>query len=839
MFNNPKKRDMIKNTFLLFLLLLFGISGLRAQTVQIQNAVTAPGNPVLVSVDMLGFTGTNGSVGSLTLQIQYDNNLLSFQGITNINPSFATGSWVSSSTGSLINITYSISGTVGSDINAKIFDLKFGYPGGFNGTLNFVTGNCEVSNSYLAVIPATYINGSITQTGAVASVDLGSAQQASVTSQVLVPVNMSGAGLLPFNAFTFKIGYDPTKLTFVQTANNSLSGTLVASAANGVVTVNWTGFTSTLPDPNVFDLKFTYNGGGNAPIEFRPGCEITNSSAGLISTSYTNGLVEPAPATSTIEMPDLFVSLNSTVSVPVTLNYTGSGFIGGVDLRIGYDNSLLAFTGVTPGTIPSGITASAANGVITVIWNNANNVASLNGTLLNLNFNCNTVGSSDLKFNAGTTVTQTNLSNVILNYNDGSLTVCNASIVSHPANTSVAYLGTAVFNVNVINPCTYLWQVSTDGGSSWTDLADGGNYSGVTTGSLTITNTPVSFDGYKYRCFLGVLTSNAATLTMLPAVVVTDPVNQTINLGDNTTFNVVATGVATYQWQISSDGISFSDLANDAIYSTVATATLGITNAVAAMNGKYYRCVLTPGPPVQSAAAILTVNPLTVNTKVLLQGAYNGTGSMNATLNTAGYLPLVQPYSGAPWNYAGTESVASIPNVNVVDWVLVELRTGTASATMVARKAGFVLKSGAITGLDGVTAMTFPGMDLGNFYIVVRHRNHLPIMSAAAESLNSISLLYDFTTASNKAYGTNPMATLNGPKFGLWGGNVNLNVNVRYNGPANDVTALFSAIGNLVVNGYLPTDVNMNGISRFNGPSNDKSAIFNYVGNSVATSQVP
>jgi hypothetical protein len=46
----------------------------------------------------------------------------------------------------------------------------------------------------------------------------------------------------------------------------------------------------------------------------------------------------------------------------------------------------------------------------------------------------------------------------------------------------------------------------------------------------------------------------------------------------------------------------------------------------------------------------------------------------------------------------------------------------------------------------------------GNWYIVIRHRNHLAIMSAAARPLSSTTpTIYDFTTAQSQAFGTNPM----------------------------------------------------------------------------------
>jgi hypothetical protein len=158
---------------------------------------------------------------------------------------------------------------------------------------------------------------------------------------------------------------------------------------------------------------------------------------------------------------------------------------------------------------------------------------------------------------------------------------------------------------------------------------------------------------------------------------------------------------------------------------------------------------------------------------------------------------------------------------------------------MVSKKAGFVLKSGSVVGVDGDSPLAFPGINAGNYYVVVRHRNHLPIMSAAAQALSSTSTLYDFTTGMAKAYGTNPMATLAGGKFGLWGGNANLNNNVRYGGPSNDPAAISAAIGTTVVNAYSQYDVNMNGNARYGGPSNDPAAISSYVGILVVTSQVP
>ncbi len=47
---------------------------------------------------------------------------------------------------------------------------------------------------------------------------------------------------------------------------------------------------------------------------------------------------------------------------------------------------------------------------------------------------------------------------------------------------------------------------------------------------------------------------------------------------------------------------------------------------------------------------------------------------MNTSINDRGSIPLSQPYNTPPWNYTGDESVISIPNADVVDWLLLELR---------------------------------------------------------------------------------------------------------------------------------------------------------------------
>ncbi|MEM9992020.1 MAG: fibronectin type III domain-containing protein, partial [Bacteroidota bacterium] len=64
---------------------------------------------------------------------------------------------------------------------------------------------------------------------------------------------------------------------------------------------------------------------------------------------------------------------------------------------------------------------------------------------------------------------------------------------------------------------------------------------------------------------------------------------------------------------------------------------------------------------------VVACNSTSIRAKVFLQGPLSGT-SMIDNLNTANLIALNQPYNIAPYNYTGTESVATIPP-NVVDWV--------------------------------------------------------------------------------------------------------------------------------------------------------------------------
>jgi hypothetical protein len=160
-----------------------------------------------------------------------------------------------------------------------------------------------------------------------------------------------------------------------------------------------------------------------------------------------------------------------------------------------------------------------------------------------------------------------------------------------------------------------------------------------------------------------------------------------------------------------------------------------------------------------------------VNTRIFLSGPFSG-GSMLTTLNTNNFITDDQPYNISPWNYNGSEFVTPgflSTHPDIVDWVLLELRTGTESTTIVGRRAAFLKSDGSIVDIDGTSQVNFEYLIEGNYYLVIRHRNHLAVMSANLISLSSTSSqLYDFSIAQTQAYGTNAMKDLGGGYYGTY-----------------------------------------------------------------------
>ncbi len=263
------------------------------------------------------------------------------------------------------------------------------------------------------------------------------------------------------------------------------------------------------------------------------------------------------------------------------------------------------------------------------------------------------------------------LTNVMAEYNwNPSFALCvPAGVASGPVSQSVQAGAAATFTVTPTanSSPTYQWQVSTDGGNTFSNVGTG---SGGTASSYTTPATVLADNGYEYRCVLSVAcdggssaTSVAATLTVqcTAAGISANPTNQTVQVGQAGTFNVTATGSSpTYQWEVSTDGGN--------TWNNVTTGTGGTTSSyttpatVEGNNGNEYRCVASVAcnsSTATSTAATLTVNCTTagISTNPVNQSVQAGstaTFTVAATGSSPTYQWQVSTDGGNTWNNVTT-----------------------------------------------------------------------------------------------------------------------------------------------------------------------------------------
>ncbi len=125
-----------------------------------------------------------------------------------------------------------------------------------------------------------------------------------------------------------------------------------------------------------------------------------------------------------------------------------------------------------------------------------------------------------------------------------------------------------------------------------------------------------------------------------------------------------------------------------------------------------------------------------INAKIFLEGPYSNGNMGDPRL----YIPTAQPFYSL-FGYNGTEVIQDpnpssfITNNNVVDWVLLELWRGSSPETssLFSRRAGLLRSDGTIIETDGSSgvAMKVAGTNIENYYyLVIKHRNHLSVMSS-------------------------------------------------------------------------------------------------------------
>ncbi len=315
-----------------------------------------------------------------------------------------------------------------------------------------------------------------------ATLSLSNVQNADAGAYTVVASNAAGSVTSSAATLTVQAAPPPNTAPTITTQPASQGGTIggsvtfsVSAAGNPAPTYQWqfngaaitgaTGATLTLSNLQASDA-------GNYRV-------VVTNSAGSATSNSAALSVQAAMASPTITTQPASQTVTTGASVTFAVGATGNPTPTYQWLKDG-----VAVAGATSSTLVIAATAAADAGTYAVLVSNSAGSATSAGAILTVN-----------------------------------APAANAPAISVSlAAQSVATGHGAAFAAQSIAGATYQWQVSTDGGSSWSNLTDNGTYRGSTSSTLAVTGASQGMNGYLYRYVAttagGTATSNAAQLTV-------------------------------------------------------------------------------------------------------------------------------------------------------------------------------------------------------------------------------------------------------------------------------------------------------------------------------------
>jgi len=194
---------------------------------------------------------------------------------------------------------------------------------------------------------------------------------------------------------------------------------------------------------------------------------------------------------------------------------------------------------------------------------------------------------------------------------------------------------------------------------------------------------------------------------------------------------------------------------------------------------------------------------------------------MRTALNTLNLLPMnynntyiIHPYYVQMAGYVDKWTGIQSYHPDVVDWVLVSLQEEIIDPnTTFYKTPALLLKDGTVDFYTPITDSDIDFNSISDFYIVIEHRNHLPVATPQKLDIGNGNVQFDFTIQSGYASSQKEVAL---GVFVMYGGNMSHNACI-----AGDSTHEFEEIsgadkipfsennGNFYI--YHSTDTNLNG----------------------------
>ncbi len=469
---------------------------INAQTISTTaGSVTSCPGEIMVPITV---TNCNG-IGAISLLLNFDNTKLTYTGYQNLNPELNGGLITIYSSGNQVVIGWARTNAANLG-NATLLELKFNATPSTTSLVwdTQTPGNCEYSNVSGNTLSATYANGTET-----------------INQPPIIGTQPVDKSVLLGQNTSFSVSATGTSIAYLwQYSTNG--GTTWADLANNAT---YSGVTT--PTLGITNCLLAYNG-------YKYKCKLTGTCTPVVYTNLVT-LSVINPVTSTLPTGS-FCPGNIIVPVKVT-NFTG---VASFSLAFSYSPTVLAYAGFQNlnGALSGGnFFANANNGMVYMTWSSTTAVTFTNDTLIKLLFAAAT-GSSGLTWDLATLgnceYSDFNGSPIASVFVNGNETIYGIpAVTAHPTNKIIAKGQNTSFSVTAsASGIGYIWQVSSNGGSTFTDLSNNAPYSNVTTATLSITNAQLSISTYQYRCKIsGTCTpfiySNPAILTVLSNILTT------------------------------------------------------------------------------------------------------------------------------------------------------------------------------------------------------------------------------------------------------------------------------------------------------------------------------
>ncbi len=291
---------------------------------------------------------------------------------------------------------------------------------------------------------------------------------------------------------------------------------------------------------------------------------------------------------------------------------------------------------------------------------------------------------------------------------------------------------------------------------------------------------------YSYQWSNGVVSRTTYRLgSGTHYVTITDAVGESqvgsINVGENENFQVQLTVGA-----------------DDVISTAIVTAVDGpaiqdymwengqTSETVTGLQSGFHNLTVTSDNCTDVISFYLDEDQLIVKPIAFLGGPYEtATGKMRDFLREENLIPIISPYNNS--NKIDARVLNIKGNNAIVDWVQVELRDAQDTSVHRMVADALIQRDGDIVALDGVSALKMENLVPAYYHVVLKHRNHLPVMTLTPVLLNaSLNSIVDLRTNLLLPGDTNADRFIDASdRSGSW--------NDRNNA------------------GYLPTDINLDG----------------------------